>query len=97
MTRPQRLIRWLSPYRELLAEERRRSGALRDALRTMTEDHKATVQALQIDLAVEHARWKLAQTQRDRARDLVAALLGEERQFSPGDLAWMDEHGVGAE
>ena len=93
MKRLQRLIRWLSPYRELLAEERRRSGALRAKL----AEQDATIKALRIDLAVENARWKLAQTQRDRARDLVAALLGEERQFSPGDLAWMDEHGVGAE
>lgn len=93
----QRLLRWLSPYRELLQEERRRSAALRDVLRTMTEDHKATVQELQIDLAVEHARWALAETQRDRARDLVAALLGKSNEFSAGDLAWLDEHGVGAE
>ena len=94
MTRTQRLIRYLSPYRELLAEERRRSAALRDTLRTMTEDHKATVQALQIDLAVEHARWKLAQTQRDRARDLVAALLGEERRLTEQDIAFMRENGI---
>ena len=93
MTPTQRLIARFAPFQRLLAEERRRSGALR----AKVAEQDATIKALRIDLAVENARWKLAQTQRDRARDLVAALLGEERQFSPGDLAWMDEHGVGAE
>lgn len=93
MTRTQRLLARFAPFRALWKEANDRNAKLR----AKVAEQDATIKALRIDLAVENARWKLAQTQRDRARDLVAALLGEERQFSPGDLAWMDEHGVGAE
>ena len=93
MTRRQRLLRYASPYRELLAEERRRSAALRARVAELD----ATVKAQRTDLAVEHARAKLANTQRDRARDLVAALLGETSDFTGSDLSWLNEHGVGAE
>lgn len=92
MTRLQRLARWLTPYRELWNEERKRSAALR----VRVADLDAAVKAQRIDLAVADARWRLAQTQRDRARDLIVVLLGERSSFSGSDLAWLDEHGVDA-
>lgn len=93
MTRRHRLIRRLTPYRELLEDANARNAKLRATVAAQD----ATIKALRVELAVEHARWRLAQTQRDRARDLAGALMGEVREFSAGDLAWLDEHGVGAE
>ena len=89
----QRLVRWCAPYRELLKEANARNARLR----TRVAELDATVKALRTDAAVEHARAKLANEQRDRARDLVAALLGEKSEFSGSDLAWLDKHGVEAE
>lgn len=93
MTPLRRALRWVAPYRELLHDEQERSRRLRAAV----TERDATIGALRLDLAVSDARLRLANNQRDRARDLVATLLGEERSFSAGDLAWLHDAGVEAE
>jgi hypothetical protein len=93
MTRRQRVLRWIAPYRALLMQANARNAVLRDAV----AERDAKLSELRIDLAVEVARTRLANTHRDRARDLAGALMGEQAEFSAGDLAWLDDHEIGAE
>jgi hypothetical protein len=56
----------------------------------------AEARALRIDVAILSARVRLANEQRDRARDLVAALLGQST-WTASDVAEMHAIGIDVE